>query len=307
MRLVTISCAAVLCVLLASPASAQNPRSFVASAGLDSNDCTRPAPCRTFNKAISVSVAGAEIVALDSAGYGPITVDRSIQIVAPEGVHAAITATTGNAITLNTIASDVVAIRGLYLSGAGATNGISLTGTVGKLFIENCVISGFSTSGISAVFTSGPSQMDVRNTQLRNNGTGLTAFASPSVTARLTIDRVTASMNSTGIRITQLPADVRNSVMSGNATAGLVADTAKAVVAMDSCSVFGNGDGLYSNGAAMIRVSNTIITTNTLGLHIGSLGSEIISRANAAADGDLTNTVEGNTTNGAFTGHFAGK
>src|SRR6266481_9627937 len=67
--------------LHAAPAQAQLLRSFVSGIGSDSNACTRTAPCRTFAFAITHTNAGGEIYALDPAGYGPVTITKSISII----------------------------------------------------------------------------------------------------------------------------------------------------------------------------------------------------------------------------------
>src|SRR5437867_2496481 len=125
-RFLTILPLFTLCFLVATPNvdAASNTRSWVASFGLDTNDCTRPNPCRTFDRAISVSNAGAEIVVIDSAGYGPTTISQAIQIIAPRGVHAAIAPTTGTAIQVSP-GGGTVALRNLYLNSQGAATGIS--------------------------------------------------------------------------------------------------------------------------------------------------------------------------------------
>ena len=63
----------------ASPAQAQN-RVFVAAQGLDSNPCTFALPCRTFQHAHDVLAPGGEIDVLDPAGYGVVTIGKSISI-----------------------------------------------------------------------------------------------------------------------------------------------------------------------------------------------------------------------------------
>ncbi|SRR6266568_1141856 len=122
-----------LLVMIAATLNAQNTRSWVASPGLDTNDCTRPNPCRTFDRAISVSNDGAEVVVMDSAGYGPTTIFKAIQIIAPRGVHAAIAPTTGTAIQVAPSGGTVV-LRNLYLNSQGAATGIAfLTSASRKL------------------------------------------------------------------------------------------------------------------------------------------------------------------------------
>ena len=73
---------AVLVLLFAfsSLAHAQATRTWVSGVGDDANPCSRTAPCKTFAGAISKTAAGGEIDALDPAGYGAVTITKSITI-----------------------------------------------------------------------------------------------------------------------------------------------------------------------------------------------------------------------------------
>ena len=88
-----------LLVLFGSASVAHAQRAFVsAKTGLDSNPCTLVSPCRSFSTALGVVSAGGEIVALDSGGYGPVTIGKSITIESPPGIYAGITAPSGDAL-----------------------------------------------------------------------------------------------------------------------------------------------------------------------------------------------------------------
>src|SRR5436305_3316184 len=63
----------------AAPSQAQT-RTWVSGVGDDLNPCSRTAPCKTFAGAISKTVEGGEIDALDPAGYGTLTITKSITI-----------------------------------------------------------------------------------------------------------------------------------------------------------------------------------------------------------------------------------
>jgi hypothetical protein len=62
---------------------------------------------------------------LEPAGYGPVTITKSISIVNDGVGTAAIGVESGNAITINAGANDSVHLRGLTIDGLGrAANGI---------------------------------------------------------------------------------------------------------------------------------------------------------------------------------------
>jgi hypothetical protein len=112
---------AVLFFLFSASPGFGQVRTWVSPAGVDTNPCTREQPCRNFGAAITVVAAGGEVVALESAGYGPVTITKSVTIVAPAGVHAAIAPTSGAAITVSAADSDHVVLRNLYLNSQGGT------------------------------------------------------------------------------------------------------------------------------------------------------------------------------------------
>src|SRR2546422_8111094 len=135
-----------LIALAALPALAV-PRVFVSGLGNDANPGSITSPKRSFTSALTVTDAGGEIVVLDSAGYGPVTINKSVSIISPTGVYAGITVTSGDGITVSAGASAKVILRGLAINGAGGTNGINIT-SAGAVHIENCVVSGMSNLGI---------------------------------------------------------------------------------------------------------------------------------------------------------------
>src|SRR3712207_4335153 len=105
-RLSTLSLLALALFIASSTAQAQTAqRTFVSTTGSDANTaslCSAANPCRSFGAALGVTNTNGEIIALTSGGYGPVTVNKGVQITAPTGVYAAITAFSGNAISVNT-------------------------------------------------------------------------------------------------------------------------------------------------------------------------------------------------------------
>src|SRR6266536_4179880 len=157
--------AGVLLSALALPAAAAQ-RTFVHSSplGNDGNaalspPCTQAAPCRTFAIAIGVTDPGGEIVALDTAGYGSVTINKSIKILAP-GVYGGIsvlggvvTPTTG--IVINAGDTDDITLRGLDITGIPSAAPLPLIGidiqNAGAVHVQSTSISGFGSAGGACV------------------------------------------------------------------------------------------------------------------------------------------------------------
>jgi hypothetical protein len=98
--------------LSAAPAQAGPNRTWVSGRGTDAGGCPVTAPCRTFAFALTQTAVGGEIDVLDPAGYGPVTITKSISIVNDGVGVAAIGVESGNAITINAGAHDSVHLRG---------------------------------------------------------------------------------------------------------------------------------------------------------------------------------------------------
>src|SRR5215471_2586593 len=76
----TIAASLLALTINVSLAQAQPARVFVAAQGNDANPCTFALPCRTFQRAHNAVAAGGEIDVLDPAGYGAVTITKSISI-----------------------------------------------------------------------------------------------------------------------------------------------------------------------------------------------------------------------------------
>src|SRR5262249_20387108 len=123
---------------------AQVNRTFVSGKGLDTNSCSLAAPCRTLAYALGQTNTRGEITILDTAGYGIVTITKSISIINDGVGEAGITTTTFNpAITITTGANDVVNLRGLTLVGGGVGGQGILFNGGGTLNLQNCVIRDF--------------------------------------------------------------------------------------------------------------------------------------------------------------------
>ncbi len=151
MKRILLTLALCLGVLAtASHAQAQLSKIFVASTGNDANDGSRGSPKRNFQAAHNAVAAGGQIVVLDTAGYGQLSITKSLAITVPPGVNGFVSIT-GNttAIFINAGATDSVSLRGLILEGTGSRTSGSTGGygiyayTVGTLTVDDCTIRNF--------------------------------------------------------------------------------------------------------------------------------------------------------------------
>src|SRR6478752_2955435 len=74
-----------------APSATPQMRTYVSGLGSDANPCTVSAPCQTFQRALAMTVAGGTIFVLDSANYGPVTINKAVTITS-EGSMAGVLA-----------------------------------------------------------------------------------------------------------------------------------------------------------------------------------------------------------------------
>lgn len=247
----TVFVFAVFGLTASSMVQAQATRTWVSGVGDDANPCSRTAPCKTFAGAISKTAAGGEINAIDSGGFGAVTITKSITIDGA-GTLAGILNAGTNGININAAGINVT-LRNLVLDGAG-------TGLVGiriiaanKVSIENCQIFGNNGKGIDDQRIVNNVQLFVHRTIVRNNaGSGIVIRPmSPNTNA------IDASLH-----------DVR---LIGNAGAGLTASTGSNVT-MTNSVVSGNAYGIYVEqpaGATKLFVADTTVSDNNIGIVVG--------------------------------------
>jgi Right handed beta helix region len=290
--------AAILFLGSVAVAQAQATRTWVSGVGDDANPCSRTAPCKTFAGAISKTAAGGEIDALDSGGFGGVTITKSITIDGGGNIAGVLVSGT-NGIVVSAGASDVVTIRNLKINGItsgvnGGLNGIRFLAG-GALHIEKCEIFGFTQHGIDAEPTGGGT-MYVIDTVLSNNvGGGI--LIKPSVYLGTSLDKVRLDGNLYGVRAeNNANVTIRDSVAAGNSTHGFHAVSTGAGVLINvenSTATNNGGGGVTTTGAAAgISISNTTIMSNGQGINT-SAGGSVYSFGN--------NRIIGNGTDGAPT------
>ena len=280
----------ILTLLLWCPSLIADQRTFVsAGTGSDANPCTRALPCRNFAAAILATDANGEVIALDSGGYGPVVVSGPVSIVSPPGVYAGITAFAGTAIEIDAGTTSAVLLRGLTLTGLGGEFGIEAI-SLKKLFVQNCVISGFWNDGLRVGESfSESADVFITDTVARLNGSATFGAGFKFYHSRANLERVSVESNYTGIEArVEGKVTVTRSTVSGNEV-GLNPFGTNGVINVESCTVSNNLYGFYTSATA--RVANTMITNNGLGVYSQLLG-ENISFGN--------NRLHGNGTNGTF-------
>ena len=295
--------------LIALPAQAQAPRTWVSGVGDDANPCSRTAPCKTFAGAISKTAAGGEINCLDPGGFGALTITKSI-IISCEAGTAGVLASFTNGFVINVASTDIVYLRGLEFEGNGTgLAGISFIGA-GVLHVEHCLIRGFNSGpavGINFV-PNGTSELYVSDSYVADNGVGSTGggiFIKPSgaANANAVLSRVHVENTILGIRADEtvgtgtVNLSVVDSVSSGNSFPGIVAITTAGHgtvnMMINTTTSANNNVGVRSDGpAATVRIGSSVVTGNVTGL-IGANGGVLQSYGN--------NQITGNGTDGTAT------
>jgi hypothetical protein len=173
--MLTVLAAAAFMMCSAFIVQGQNARTWVSGLGNDANapGCQQATPCRMFQTAITNTNPGGQVVALDSAGYGPFTINKSITVEGSPGVQAFIfVAPSTTAITVSGgAATDVVILRNIFVDGSGSpsTTGLSHT-SAAKLVVQNCTFRSLTT-GVNVT----NAKMDLINCDLFGNGTAVSA------------------------------------------------------------------------------------------------------------------------------------
>ena len=274
----------------ASIAQAQATRTWVSGVGDDVNPCSRTAPCKTFAGAISKTATNGEINCLDPAGYGAVTITKSITIDC-EDTQGSILASLVNGVIVNiTAATDTkkaFKLRGVSINGVNTgINGVRIL-AANSVHLDEVVIDGFTQHGVSIETTTGAPEVYVQDSHIRSNtGNGINSFITGGG-VKLTVGNSQLLNNATGLSLSNnTAATISDSVVAGNTT-GLVASNAS--MAVMNCNVSNNTTGVSSLSGGGIRLFGSLITSNGTGLSLG--GGTIVSHT--------SNVFQGNTTDGA--------
>lgn len=276
-------------------ANAQATRTWVASTGSDTNPCSRTAPCKSFDAAIVLTAVGGEIDCLDAnVESGTLDIDKSITIDC-EDTEGTLKSSINNGININiTDPNDTaknVRIRGFLINGVGAgSNGIRVQ-SANKLTLEEVVIDGYTSHGLSLENSSGAFNLVIKDSTIKNNGgNGINTALSGAATATIFMMDSLIAFNGVGFNQNSATVSVvQNSTFTGNAT-GVQASSSNSILALKRCRITHNTIGVSAASSATIRIGGNIITGNGTGLS----GSSIFTWGG--------NFIDGNTSNGSNNG-----
>lgn len=284
LRILPQFAASAMALVFAVSARAGATRTFVSTAGNDSNtssNCGPVTPCRTFTAALTVTNSGGEIVVLTSGGYGPATITQPVIITATD-VDASISVTTldDSGLTINTPGN--VTITGLSLHGqATGAFGIDVQ-QVGFLRLYNVLIENFKSFGIDfqsqPVVTMGTLAID--GSTINDNGLfpPYQGFLSAGIEVQprgnggsVYISNTSFNNNNIGVSASGLPVTVVDSSAENNGT-GFLAHSGGTLV-LSNVRAVSNGIGLSAQDNGMLYFANCLIANNTAAYSIDQFSS----------------------------------
>jgi len=271
-----LASALLLAWLPTGVAQADQARSFVSNGfGNDGNapDCTRLAPCRTFQTAHDHTLDLGEITVLDPGSYGSVTITKNISIINDGVGEAGILVSGGfTGITVNAPADAAVTLRGLTIKGIGFGGGAGIVFNTGQfLSIESCVVRNLTGAspgvvGTGIVFKPTPlgnfAALNVLNTVVSDNsfsGIWVDPFGNGFVHA--VFDHVQSNHNGIDgfvVEDTNFTGSIVTAVESSVASVNLVAG-------FEVVAPAGHGPGF-------ITVSRSVSEGNNIGFRSGTSG-----------------------------------
>ena len=266
--------------LLCGSAFAQATRTWVSGVGDDVNPCSRTAPCKTWAGAISKTAIGGEINAIDSGGFGAITITKSITLDGA-GVHASILASGTNGVNINVAISSNDPMRRVILRNL-SINGTGLSGSIGT----NTGLNGVN------IHTNGAASVVMENVVVMHFNRGVNVANSANNTKLLMTNVNIYNCSTNGILINPVaPGSARanlnnvNVMSTGTTTAhdGILLG-ANSGAHLDNVTVFGSaGNGFRVNGGSSATVEDSTFTRNGgAGVLLDAAGGILVVSASAA-------------------------
>ena len=261
---------ATFTLAVASMAQAQATRTWVSGVGDDANPCSRTAPCKTFAGAISKTATAGIIDALDPAGFGAVTITRSMTIDGGPFEAGVLTSAGGSGIIING-AGAIVTLHNLNIEGIG-TGGIGINILqASRVFVEGCEVSGFkggTARALSDTRSTGGG-LNVENSIFKDSGVGAIIAPSSATGIGATFNNCKFYANTTHGLVANNGANVNveRSVADLNGAAGFKAEGVNAsTLTVLRCRATNNGQGIQATTGGTVRVGDTQVTDNAAAL-----------------------------------------
>jgi len=276
----------VACLAVATVAQAQATRTWVSGVGDAVNPCSRTAPCKTFAGAISKTATGGEIDALDPAGFGTLTITKSITIDGGSPGNGSILATGGiTGIIVNSSTAQVV-IRNLNFTGAtGSPSGAGGTGinviSALSVHLQNVFIDGFSGSCVN-FHPSTTAFLFISDSKFTRCAGGGVLVDGTSTFQRASILRTVSDQNLFGFKaFSQALVDISDSSAAVAGDSAFFADGANARILAVNSQANLSAVGVKAANSAQVRFTgsiahNTTSTQNLTGGVVDSTGAIIV-------------------------------
>ena len=281
-------------LLLAGSAFAQASRTWVSGVGDDANPCSRTAPCKTFAGAISKTAVCGEIDALDPAGYGAVTITKSITIDGGGNLASVlVSGTNGIVVTIGAdTCGQTVILRNLAFNGIGTgLSAIRLIGsTVTNLHIEHVSIGRFTQRGVDIAPGVAGDKVFMRDVDIRNT-TGDSVGVTPGAnfTTKVSLHDVRGRQSAAaGFHCSNdAVGTIDNSQFQGNNN-GIQLDVASCHIGMADTVVSENAsNGLQVSGGVTASIDHLTSMRNGTGIAnfgvVNSFGNSAVTN-NASAD-----------------------
>ena len=283
-------------------AHAQATRTWVSGVGDDVNPCSRTAPCKTFAGAISKTAEGGEIDALDPAGYGTLTITKSITIDGGTGSGWASvlnSSVTGFNINVTTNPStSVVLLRNITINGASKCVTAGCAGLRGinytagdRVFVLDCHIENQSTNGI-LVNKTATGTLYVEDTDFMNVATAISATTTAG-TAIVQANHISVEGSTSGVVLNANCQGIVTESFFGRNIGG------SATQAGNGCTLDISHTKLISNSNAVNAVAGSTVRVNDCEIYDNTNG--FTGTASSIQSGG-NNRVAGNTSNVTPTG-----
>lgn len=252
---------------------------FVASYGNDAGTCGADygTPCKTLQRGVNRASPGDTVFIEYNGDVGAATIAKALNIVAV--LYAGASASAGvPCLTISAGANDAVSVTGLTCNQTGTTRDGIVFNSGKRLRLRNVDFRGAGGCGVRFQPNSN-ALIDISDSHFGSWGTAICIQPRSGADVGGAIENTALTFNNRGVAST--------------AGAGSIG------VNCDACRVLGGSTGIYSSGAtSIVRIRNSLIGGNTLGLnHVNS--GQIVSLGK--------NALGGNTTAGTFTSTVAPK